>query len=211
MSGLLFLTSDDFTIQRGTKGDILCTTIQGFSLVLFYSTQCAYCQAFIPAFKNLPGSVGGCQFGMINVSHNRHCVMMSRETIAPIKEVPYILLYVHGKPYMRYKGPHDQKEITRFVLEVAQKVKANQSFNKDDKRIKEDTRGGIPAYTTGHPLCGPDDKVCYLEFNSAYDNDNTGPERTRPRQRLPTESGMGATGRQSQFNMGEQMAQAAMR
>jgi thiol-disulfide isomerase/thioredoxin len=195
MSGLLFLTSDDFNTQRGAKGPIMCTNIQGFSLVLFYSTQCEHCQSLIPIFKRLPGSVGGCQFGMINVSHNKQCVMLSRQTIAPIKEVPYILLYINGKPYMRYRGPHDPREIGRFIVEVSQKVNNNQNFEQDDKRVQKDPRGGIPAYTTGHPLCGPDEKVCYLEFETAYTNDNTGPGRSRPRQHLPTQAGMGATGR----------------
>lgn len=195
MSGLLFLTSDDFNTQRGAKGPIMCTNIQGFSLVLFYSTQCEHCQSLIPIFKRLPGSVGGCQFGMINVSHNKQCVMMSRQTIAPIKEVPYILLYINGKPYMRYRGPHDPREIGRFIVEVSQKINNNQTFEQDDKRVQKDSRGGIPAYTTGHPLCGPDEKVCYLEFETAYTNDNTGPSRTRPRQQLPTQAGMGSTGR----------------
>lgn len=193
MSGLLFLTSEDFQIQRGTKGPIMCTNIQGFSLILFYSTQCEHCQSLIPIFKRLPGSVGGCQFGMINVSHNKQCVMLSRQTIAPIKVVPYIVLYINGKPYMRYNGPYDPREIGRFIVEVSQKVQKNDNF-KDD-RVKEDPRGGIPAYTIGHPLCGPDDKVCYLDFDDAYGSDNTGPERTRARQHLPSQAGMGLTGR----------------
>ena len=111
MSGLLFLTSDDFNVQRGVKGPILCNNIRGFSLILFYSTQCEYCQNLIPIFKQLPGSVGGCQFGMINVSHNKQCVLQSRETIAPITEVPYVIMYVNGKPYIRYKGPHDLERL----------------------------------------------------------------------------------------------------
>lgn len=192
MSGLLFLTSDDFQLQRGSKGNILCTNIQGFSLVLFYSTQCSHCQTLIPIFKRLPGSVGGCQFGMINVSHNRQCVMASRETIAPIKEVPYIVLYVNGKPYMRYQGPHDAREIGRFIVEVSRKVQANQSLARDE-RVKQDPKGGIPAYTIGKPLHGPDDKVCYLEFDDAYGNDKTGPGRNRNRVALPSEAGMGQT------------------
>ena len=77
MSGLLFLTSQDFQIQKGVKGPILCTNIQGFSLILFYSTQCTHCQTLIPIFKILHGAIGGCQFGMINVSHNKQCVLMS--------------------------------------------------------------------------------------------------------------------------------------
>lgn len=194
MSGLLFLTSEDFSIQKGAKGPILCTNIQGFSLILFYSTQCIYCQKFIPTFKCLPGTIGGCQFGMINVSHNKQCVLLSRQTIAPIKEVPYIVLYVNGKPYMRYRGPHDQREISRFIIEVSRKVQANQNFAKDDKRIKEEPRG-IPAYTIGHPLCGPDDKVCYLDFGDAYSKDNIGPEKPKSRQQIHPQAGMGVTTR----------------
>ena len=67
MSGLLFLTSDDFNIQKGTKGNIVCNNIRGFSLILFYSTSCPHCEKFIPIFKNLPGSLPGCQFGLINI------------------------------------------------------------------------------------------------------------------------------------------------
>jgi hypothetical protein len=196
MSGLLFLTSEDFHIQRGSKGPIMCTSLQGFSFILFYSTQCEHCQSVIPIFKRLPGSVGGCQFGMINVSHNKQCIMMSRQTIAPIQVVPYIVLYINGKPYMRYNGPHDPKEIGRFIVEVAQKVQEKQDFTKDN-RVKKDPSGGIPAYTIGHPLCGPDDKVCYLEFDDAYGNDKVGPGRSRPRQHLPSQAGMGRTGRQN--------------
>ena len=54
MSGLLFLTSDDFYLQQGQSGHIMSTNIQGFSLVLFYSTMCTHCQDLIPIFKALP-------------------------------------------------------------------------------------------------------------------------------------------------------------
>ena len=39
MSGLLFLQTQDFNIQKGVKGDILCHGIRGLSLVIFYSTS----------------------------------------------------------------------------------------------------------------------------------------------------------------------------
>jgi thiol-disulfide isomerase/thioredoxin len=170
MSGLLFLNGEDFVIAKGAKGNILCHTLKGFSLILFYSPQCEHCQTLIPIFKKLPGSINGCQFGMINVSTNKTCVRMSKSTIAPINYVPYIVLYVNGKPFMSYKGPPDANEIRRFVFEVAQKVKSNQKIV--GEKIKEDPHGrGIPQYTIGHPLYGPDDKVCYLEFDTAYDKE----------------------------------------
>uniref|UniRef100_A0A6C0LWU3 Thioredoxin domain-containing protein n=1 Tax=viral metagenome TaxID=1070528 RepID=A0A6C0LWU3_9ZZZZ len=189
MSGLLFLTSDDFQLQRGSnKGNIMCTSIPGFSLILFYSTQCIHCKTLIPIFKNLPGKVGGCQFGMINVSHNKKCVLMSRQTIAPIKVVPYIILYVNGKPYMRYKGPHDHREISRFIVEVSQSIQSNKKSNKTENNIVKDPNGGIPAYTIGKPLYGTEDDVCYLEFNNAYGKKQQDPKRVA--RSLPSASGM---------------------
>ena len=173
MSGLLFLTTNDFQIIKGVKGNIMCTNIPGFSLILFYSTQCEHCQSLIPIFKTLPGTVGGCQFGMINISQNKKCIIMSRESIAPIKVVPYLILYINGKPYMRYQGPQDAQEITRFIIAVSQKIQNKQTFTKEDKHIKQDKNGGIPAYTIGKPLCGPDYE-CYLEFNDAYGHNKSG-------------------------------------
>lgn len=196
MSGLLFLTSEDFNLQRGNKGNIMCTNLQGFSLILFYSTECVHCQSLIPIFKGMPGSVGGCQFGMINVSHNKQCVMMSRETIAPIKVVPYIILYINGKPHMRYNGPYIAEEIGRFIVEVARSVQLQENSAKSEV-IKEDPKGIIPAYTIGHPLCGSDDNVCYLDFDDAYGKDKVGTER-HTQQNLPRQSGFGLSGRGSE-------------
>jgi len=163
MSGLLFFSSDDFNISKGNKGDILCHSVPGFSLVLFYSKQCEHCQALIPIFKNLPGTVGGCQFGMLNVSINKKCVMMSNSTITPIQYVPYIVLYVNGRPFMKYNGPHNAQEIINFIVEVSKKVQSKQSFNSD--AVKEDPKGAIPEYCIAHPKSN---KVCYLEFDEAY-------------------------------------------
>jgi len=165
-SGLLFLSSEDFYISKGTKGNILCTSIPGFSLILFYSTQCPHCQNLIPIFKKLPGTIGGCQFGMINVSTNKQCVKMSKETISPITYVPTILLFVNSKPFMIYKGPQIESEIRRFILEVAQKVNNKQKFS--EEAVKESIKNSIPAFSIGHPLYGGEENVTYLTFDEAY-------------------------------------------
>lgn len=167
MSGLLFLSNEDFNLVDGTRGKIMCHSIPGMSLILFYSTLCEHCQNLIPIFKLLPGTLGGCQFGMINVSTNRECVKMSQGTIAPITYVPYIVLFIQGKPFMKYQGPHDINEIKRFVYEVSQKMCNKQKFT-DSGNVKINKQAGkIPAYTVGHPLCG-EDEVCYLKMDEAY-------------------------------------------
>ena len=159
------MSSDDFFVDKGENGNILSNKIKGFSLILFYSTQCEHCKNLIPIFKKLPGSIGGCQFGMVNVSTNKMCVNMSKDTISPILYVPLIILYINGVPVMRYNGPHEDAVLRRFVMEVAQKFQSKQQFSAEEPKNKKKE---IPAYCTGIPLCGKDDKVCYLEFDKAY-------------------------------------------
>ena len=67
---------------------------------------------------------------------------------------------------MRYQGPYDGNKIREFVITVAENTQRKQQFSSE--LVKEDPRGGIPAYTIGHPLKGDDEDVCYLEFSEAY-------------------------------------------
>ena len=172
MSGLLFLTAEDFVIQKGAKGNIMCHGIPGFSLILFYSTHCTHCQTLIPIFKKLPGTIQGCQFGMINVSTNKKCIQMSKNTVAAISYVPYIVLHVNGRPFMVYKGPYDPNEIRRFVIEVANSIQKKQQFHAKGKQTQQGPHGhkkSIPEYTVGIPIYGDgNENVCYLDFVEAY-------------------------------------------
>jgi thiol-disulfide isomerase/thioredoxin len=196
MSGLLFLTADDFTVENGTKGKILCNPIPSFSLVLFYSTQCTHCKTLVPIFKNLPGSIGGCQFGLLNVGTNMKVVQKSKGTVTEIQYVPLIILYINGKPFMRYAGKYNKSEIIQFVVSMSKRVQAKEAFSKEKgqsqtkENITEDPRGGIPAFSIGRPLKGDGRlDVCYLEFQNAYSKKKN-PNIRRP-PRLPAGSGMG--------------------
>ena len=172
MSGLLFLQASDFSVQTGQKGDIVCNNIRGISLILMYSIKCQYCQNLIPIFKRLPGSIGGCQFGMINVSTETDIIAMSRNSISPIKYVPLIILYVNGKPFIRYDGPHTEQDIRSFLFEVTSKIQAKEKFSGDKNNSQSNSNKNsreIPEYTVGYPLYGEDDDF-YLEFTDAYPN-----------------------------------------
>jgi thiol-disulfide isomerase/thioredoxin len=162
MSSLLILTSDDFSVEKTEKGGVLCQCIPNISMILFYSTKCEHCKTLLPIFKKMPGHVGGCQFGIINLSNNREVVKKSSESITPIEFVPYLVLYVDGKPYMRYNGPHDMNEISRFVMDVSKKVIGGQQFVKNVKIVPKNI---IPEYTTGVPKSR---KLCYFSFGDAY-------------------------------------------
>ena len=166
MSGLLFLTAEDFRLEKSTKSGLaMVTNIPGFSLILFYSTACTHCQQIIPLMKKMPGSISGCQFGMINVSTNKAVVRMSKESISPITYVPLLILYINSRPYMKYNGSYTIDEIRRFVIEVANKIQTKQKFSKEN--VREDPKGkSIPSYAFGIPLCGDGpDGVCYLTMD----------------------------------------------
>jgi len=164
---LLFLNTDNFSISKGERGSLLCNDIEGFSLILFYSTQCQYCHQVIPIFKQLPRYIQGCKFGMINVSKNNKLIEMAKDTIAPLEYVPYIILYTNRKPFMRYEEKLDIESIKQFILDVQKNLKHKEQFTQ--KKKSKIVKASIPGYTIGNPVSGPTKKKrCYLNFDSAY-------------------------------------------
>lgn len=170
MSGLLYLTHNDFHIQQGQKALIMCHKIPGMSLILFYSNSCQYCQHIIPIFKTLPGKIHGCQFGLVNISTSKQCVAMSKEASPRIQYVPFIVLYIDGKPFMIYKDDYDAGKITKFIIDVAAKLQQRQKFaNNQQAQPGGKMRRKIPEYATGIPVYGDkNDMVCYLDNCIAY-------------------------------------------
>jgi len=112
----------------------------------------------------MPGQLGGCQFGMMNVSNERQIIAMSKQTISEIKYVPLMILYVGGRPFIRYDGPHNETEIKRFIMEVSSKIQSKEKFTKE---TKPNEKRDIPAYASGQPLWGDLDDF-YMEFAEAY-------------------------------------------
>lgn len=162
MTTLLFLSADDFTLAR-ISGDvtIMKNPIQGFSLVLFYSAQCEHSRRLIPIFNQMPDSLSGCYFAMINVTtaKNRKIISMSQQSNTTITHVPLIILYFNGQPYLRYDGENPTvQDLSNFVLEVSNAFYEENAFNQNKK--------AIPAFTIGVPKC--EDGVCYLEYDQAY-------------------------------------------
>lgn len=169
MSGLLFLTSDDFEIKTDKKNNnILEHSVRGFTLILFYSTNCVHCNRLIPILKQLPGSISGCLFGMINVNKNTLVIKKSQNTITPLTYVPYIILYYNGRPYMRYDGPSTINDIQIFVRNVTDSIK-RQIETDDQSNQDSDKHYCIPEYCIARPTKGGlNDDVCYYNFTEAY-------------------------------------------
>ena len=169
MSKLLFLSKEDFKVQQGPNGPIMCSRVKGFSLILFYSRSCVHCHSFIPIFKKIPAALNGCQFGMVNVSNNLELIKLAETTISKISFVPFILLYINGKPFIQYKGPRTKEGVTKFIVEVSSKINNKQYFSSIQKKQKEDkkNRDKTVPYSMYRP-CGEAGGVCYLTYDKAY-------------------------------------------
>lgn len=171
MSGLLFLQTCDFNVQPSARGgEIVCNNIRGISLILMYATKCEFCRRLIPIFKRLPGSIGGCQFGMVNIESERDLVRMSLNSLVPVSYVPLIVLYLNGKPFIRYDGAHEEADIRAFLIDVSNRLQTKERFSSADKANtngKSNNNRAIPAFTVGYPLYGDEDDM-YKEFEEAY-------------------------------------------
>ena len=172
-NGLFFLTDENFSTQEGPKGKTMCVNLEGYALIFFYSTNCTHCQSLIPNYKKLPSSVGGCTFGMVNINASSGVVTKSKTTNAPIRYVPLIVLYINGKPFMRYDGPQEFESIKRFVIEIAQEISKNGGKVKQQKQNLTKQAPQVPAYTIGQPKnSGPRNAVAYGAFDSVYGKKN---------------------------------------
>lgn len=166
MNSLLFLSEQDFSIQQGKKGHIMCNNLPGVSLVLFYSNMCNHCGDIFPIFKTLPQAVPGCQFAVLNISANPNVARMSEATISPIKYVPFIILHVNGRPFMKYNGEKSLRALAGFVNEVLSRIQSKKNFSSTTIVDHDDD---IPSYSVGIPfnmVC--EGEQCYLKFSEAY-------------------------------------------
>lgn len=167
MNSLIFLSEQDFSIQQGKKGYLLCNNIPEVSLVLFHSKQCPYCSDIFTIFQNLPRIVFGCKFAVLNISSNVNVARMSQQTIAPITHVPFIVLYVNGRPFMKYNGEKSLGAVAGFVNEVLSRIQSKKNFSSNTRVDHGDAE--IPEYSIGIPfnlVC--EGEQCYLTFSEAY-------------------------------------------
>lgn len=169
---LLFLTNRDFNIKNIKTGRALCSSIRGYSLVMFYSTQCGHSCKRIPVFRSLPQRIGGCQFGMVDILANMDLVEISRNTVLPIEFVPLIVLYIEGVPYMVYNGEPTVDQISKFIMDVVhivqKKTPKDIPVNNAKKNPVQTSFGNskIPMYSIGIPKF---DEVSYLEVDCSRD------------------------------------------
>lgn len=158
-SGPLYLQTSNFGINKIPDGPVLCNSIKGFSLVLFYSpSRCQYSPHALAELKRVVGHVNGVVFAVLNIDKYMDVVKMSRNTITSIDGVPYIMLYYNGVPRQIYPEnyPYTADAIRSFASTVStnmaksmatasQTLAAKETPKKDDGSKKS-------IYYIGTPL-----------------------------------------------------------
>ena len=109
---------------------------------------------------------------MVNIETERDLVRMSLNSLVPVSYVPLIVLYLNGKPFIRYDGAHEEADIRAFLIDVSTRLQTKERFSSTDKNTASTTTNkngnrAIPAFTVGYPLYGDDDDM-YKEFDEAY-------------------------------------------
>lgn len=170
MTVLRFMNARDFDVGR--DGSLVHNINQGYSLILFYSTQCKHCKVAQEIFKYLNDTVVGCEFGMVNLDTNKSLIATCNKSNLPLEYVPLLVFFANGKAYMMYSGPIKENNIRQFIEQVAAAYadEYNQRGDANQKTMISDFEG-----------CSMDDEVCkqdyvkrqqgcYVTLKEAYSN-----------------------------------------
>lgn len=168
---LIHLRSDDFEIKDGSKGPTLCLKFPDLTFVMFHADpqRCAHCEELLPEFRKLPYIIGGCKFALINLNRYPDLVRMSKSTTTPLEYVPYLVLYINGRPFIRYEGDKNLESLAEFIAEFMNRLKNQTNFVSTQKTVKLENE--IPPYSVAIPysvVCDDDKGVCYLKYDEAY-------------------------------------------
>ena len=161
-----FLKGADFHIAEGKKGQVLCNNLKDVSFVMFYSKECVYCNDVFPVFKRLSQQIPTCTFAVLNVSVNPEVVYASQKTISKIDSVPYLVVYVNGRPIVRYTGSKTYEEIGRFVVELLKRVQTKKNFMDTRYEIVEDEIPRICGNIPFNVVCS--EGMCYLTMKEMF-------------------------------------------
>jgi thiol-disulfide isomerase/thioredoxin len=167
MQSIISLRTDDFQLDHGTKGLVMCTGIKGVSLVMFYSMSCPICVQLLPDYKRLPQLINGCRFCVVNVNQNADIIEMSNQTIAPIEVVPYLILFINGRPFLQFDDEPVLHRLVSFLQYSLRLIDTKRSFVNRGARVESD----IPKYSIAAPYLDfkcSQDGFCYLTADKAY-------------------------------------------
>jgi hypothetical protein len=96
---------------------------------------------------------------MVNVYNpdSSKLIEKSQNTTTPLQHVPFVVFYLHGKPFKVFDGQYNSTDFKNFL--AGTEIEAGQPKNHTGSNDQ------ISPYSTGKPKSA---KVCYLSYQNAY-------------------------------------------
>lgn len=199
MSNLFYLGEQDFYLDKGVNGPVVCCTQKDVCFVMFHAdpSVCTFCDAAKPEFVRCAQVIAGAKFGLCNLSRAQNLISKSFNSITPLNKVPLFILFVKGRPFMNYNGEKTLKHLADFMQKALQRLQQQQVFsqggvtNNVPIEALEKTPHGL-AYdydyitvtnssTIGQITCS-EEGVCYLTAKEGFGSTEPQPNQARPSQ-----------------------------
>ena len=121
---ILHLTNNDFYVDNGKKGKVMCTTQKDILFAFFHlnDNECSNCTTMIPEFVNVAKRLPQIKYALVNLSKYPEIFKKTVDTIAPIKYVPYLIIFVNNRPFLRYDGGKSSSEMYEFIKELLENM-----------------------------------------------------------------------------------------
>ena len=116
MTNIVKLTPNNFTMM-GTASKTLGITSPA-SMLIFFRMQCENCAAFDPVFRELAKKDTRVQYGILDIDVHTQVGQWSLQTSTPIKAVPFLVLYVNGRPHAKFGGTKNVASISSFLTKA---------------------------------------------------------------------------------------------
>lgn len=103
----------------GGKRTLNLQTREPMVLCFFKQQGCPACTAFEPIFAQLSKMDPSVSYGICDLSgQNRDIIRMSQGTTSTITAVPFLVMYVHGKPFAVFRGKKNIPSLRSFIDKV---------------------------------------------------------------------------------------------
>lgn len=162
---IIYLSPRNFGINTVDGKKLLCTSITGISVILFFSPQkCAYSMPAVQEYKSISSSINGVTLAAVNIDQHIDIIKLSRQTITTIDSVPYIMLYLNGIPRQIFPESYSftGNNMYNFITSVSSVIMQSTKSQQDKSQKKEIQKSTI-CYI-GEPVMGKSRKTTLVHI-----------------------------------------------
>lgn len=124
------LTPGDFHVVDTPKGKLIQSHLKDIMLVLFYKEDCETSSKIKSILQLISATDIECTFGYFNADIYPDYIKNSLKTKTPVNEIPYLVIFANGRPYMSYSGNFNAIDITKLItyVQLLQTITASIKF-----------------------------------------------------------------------------------